>query len=578
MSEATPGNLAIAVSDFQRLRRQADLERLLARMTGASSDLLSFDAVREQLRATQAGGRRLQDIPLAAIVGSVGRYSDFSRSFLPRKDKDAERWAQVAVATDGLRGLPPIVVYQIGEAYFVLDGNHRVSVARQNGAKTIQAYVTLFQSRVKLAPGATPDQLIISAEQADFLDQTRLDEARPAAELRLTAAGQYRVLLEHISVHRYYLGQNWQRDVSLAEAATHWYDVVYTPLATLINERGLLRDFPGRSEADLYLFLSSHRAELAAQLGWEISEEQAARSLSGAQSGKLGRAMSGLLDAVVPDEFELGPPVGQWRREQQYARREDRLVDALLVPISGEAAGWEALDQAITIVRRDGGRIYGLHVVPSPERKASAEALALQAEFEQRCASAGVGGQLAIEVGQVARTIVERSRWVDLVVLRVAYPPAPQPLARLKSGLRTLIRRSIRPVLAVPYAIPSFERLLLAYDGSPKAEEALFIATYLAARLGQPLAVLGIDGQGLAAGPALKRAGSYLAEHGVVANLIHAPARARPSQVIIDTAQQLGSDMLIIGGYGPNPMQDLMLGSTVEEVLRASKFPTLICQ
>jgi hypothetical protein len=75
-------------------------------------------------------------------VGSVGRYDDFTRSFLPRRDSDAGRWARVKAATLDLTGLPPIEVYQIGQAYFVLDGNHRVSVARQLGAPTIQAYVT----------------------------------------------------------------------------------------------------------------------------------------------------------------------------------------------------------------------------------------------------------------------------------------------------------------------------------------------------------------------------------------------------------------------------------------------------
>jgi uncharacterized ParB-like nuclease family protein len=229
--------LSSAVDDFRRLRRQADMERLLATMTGGSADLLSFDEVREQLRATQAGAKRLQEIPLDAIVGSVGRYSDFSRSFLPRNDKDAERWARVAIATADLQGLPPIEVYQIGNAYFVLDGNHRVSVARQNGGTTIQAYVTPFHSRVSLNPEVTPEQLIISTEQANFLEQTSLDETCPDSDLHVTAAGQYATLLEHINVHRYYMERDQQQPVTLAEAARDWYHTSYLPLAELIRER-----------------------------------------------------------------------------------------------------------------------------------------------------------------------------------------------------------------------------------------------------------------------------------------------------------------------------------------------------
>jgi nucleotide-binding universal stress UspA family protein/uncharacterized ParB-like nuclease family protein len=575
MSEMRINQLSGAVDDFRRLRRQADMERVLAAMRGGSADLLPFDDVRERLRATQSGGRRLQDIPLDAIVGSVGRYSDFSRSFLPRNDKDAERWARVAIATSDLKGLPPIDVYQIDNAYFVLDGNHRVSVARQNGATTIQAYVTPFHSRVKLSPNVTPEELIISAEEVDFLDKTQLDETCPDADLRVTAAGQYAALLEHIKVHQYYMEQKQGRAVSLAEAAADWYKTSYLPLAELIRERGLLRDFPGRSEADLYLFLTAHRAEMAAQLGWDITDEQAARNL---KTSTVTGVVGNLIEVIVPDEFESGPPAGQWRREQQLPRRDDRLVDAILVPINGEAIGWDALDQAIALVRRDGGRLYGLHVVPTAERKNNAAAHALQQEFEQRCTAAGVSGQLAIEVGQVARIIVERSRWVDLVVLRVAYAPAPQPLARLKSGLRTLIRRSLRPVLAVPRAVPQFERLLLAYDGSPKAQEALAVATYLAARFNQPLNVLAADTSSAAAEPLLEQAREYLEEHGVVANLIQADGRKGVGKIITEVARQANADLVVMGGYGPNPMQDLMLGSAVEEVLRNSRVPTLICQ
>jgi len=73
-----------AVLDFQRARSQADLERVVARLTGKSADLLSYDDVRRQLRARVCLDRGLQDIPLDAIIGSVGRYTDFSRTFLPR--------------------------------------------------------------------------------------------------------------------------------------------------------------------------------------------------------------------------------------------------------------------------------------------------------------------------------------------------------------------------------------------------------------------------------------------------------------------------------------------------------------
>ena len=136
-----------AVIDFQEARRKADLQEVLAWLTGKSNELLSYEDVRQKLRAIEGPGRQLKDIPLDAIVGSVGRYTDFTRDFLPRSNLNKDRWAGVMSETVGMQGLPPIDVYQIGEAYFVLDGNHRVSVARQLNASHIQANVIEVRSR-----------------------------------------------------------------------------------------------------------------------------------------------------------------------------------------------------------------------------------------------------------------------------------------------------------------------------------------------------------------------------------------------------------------------------------------------
>ena len=113
-----------AVKDFHEARRRADVEQIIARLIGKSNDLLCYGDVREQVGVRGTARRELRDIPLDAIIGSVGRCTDFTRTFLPRRDSDRERWARVDMGASTLRGLPPIEVYQIGDAYFVLDGNH----------------------------------------------------------------------------------------------------------------------------------------------------------------------------------------------------------------------------------------------------------------------------------------------------------------------------------------------------------------------------------------------------------------------------------------------------------------------
>jgi len=61
-------------------------------------------------------------------VGSVNRYVDFDHAFLPLNDRIASRWQNIDRAFYEDISLPPIVLYKVGEVYFVVDGHHRVSV------------------------------------------------------------------------------------------------------------------------------------------------------------------------------------------------------------------------------------------------------------------------------------------------------------------------------------------------------------------------------------------------------------------------------------------------------------------
>src|SRR5688572_24943850 len=126
-------NYHIAVQDFQSAHLRGKLQGVLARLTGKSNELLSYDEVARKLKLQGRSDKGVQMIPVDAIIGSVGRYPDFTRTFLPRRSEDQQRWAKVkAVAMNPLgEGLQPIEVYKVSEVYFVLDGNHRVSIARQ---------------------------------------------------------------------------------------------------------------------------------------------------------------------------------------------------------------------------------------------------------------------------------------------------------------------------------------------------------------------------------------------------------------------------------------------------------------
>ena len=286
MAELHGNDYLVAIGDFRRARQQAAMESIMARLRGQSVDLLSYDEVRRSLGGVEGTTHKLEDIPLDAIVGSVGRYTDFTRSFLPTKNSDEERWARVKIAVEDMVGVPPIEVYAIDGSYFVRDGNHRVSVARQVGATTIQAYVTPVYGKVPLGVDTQADELGLMAEYKDFAAKTKINTLRPDADLTVTAAGRYNDLLEHIQVHRHYMGIEQEQRIPYAEAVTDWYDKVYLPVTAIIEERGLLRDFPDRTETDLYLWIGRHRADLMEELGWEIDPATAVQDLAEQHSTK----------------------------------------------------------------------------------------------------------------------------------------------------------------------------------------------------------------------------------------------------------------------------------------------------
>jgi uncharacterized ParB-like nuclease family protein len=251
------------------------MQDVLAELSGRPDDLLSFTEVQEQLHLSEpAQDISLEEIPLDTIVGSVGRYRDFNRAFLPRGHIDPERWARI----DRLRrqtDLPPIDVFKIGDVYFVQDGNHRVSVARARGDKTIRARVVEIPVRVPLRPDTSPDDLILKSGYAEFLENTSLDRTCPEQRIEVTRAGGYRSLQQHIEVHQFYMGLRSRHYPSLDEAAADWYLSVYLPVVERIRASGILAHFPGRTEADLYLWIAKNRARLQMRYGSTTTAQEA---------------------------------------------------------------------------------------------------------------------------------------------------------------------------------------------------------------------------------------------------------------------------------------------------------------
>lgn len=574
MSDGFQGNYSSAMQDFKRARGRAALRQVLSRLAGRGDDLLRFEDVRKMLGEVAQVERGLRVIPLDAIVGSVGRYEDFNREFLPRQESQGGRWARVRMAVEG-RGLPPIQVYKIGDIYFVQDGHHRVSVAKDVGAKTIEAYVTEIPSKAAISADDDVEDLILKAELAKFLEDTRLDERRPDVDFRVTLPGRINELREHIAVHRYYMGAEQQREVPFEEAAEHWVDEVYVPAISVIRQLGLLRDFPRRTEADMYLWLMKHRAELQKELGWNLgAAEAAAHAWNRLESSprRFGGRTRRWLAQWLP--VRARPLPTEWRLQREDLSEQETLFPRILIPLSGDDASWTALDVAIEVARHERSELRGVHVLREGEKENSAEVNTLRREFERRLADAGLHGSLELEKGNIHRRVEARSHWSDLVVLHLRYPPGEKPLERLMSGLRTFLQRSPRPVLVVPRKA-ELKHALLAYDGSRKAREALYLGAYLARRWGVKLTVLTSLEKNLRETLSQTGAKNYLIARGVEADYVQ--RRGRAAQAILTTAMERGCDFVMMGGYAQSGFFEVMRRSNLDLVLREFPGPVWIC-
>jgi hypothetical protein len=289
--------------NFQEARRKAVITELLDALRRQPSTMFSLEDVRTRLNVRGQRWVGLQTVPLDHIIGSEGRYSDFDRRFLPRSNSLKGRWTSIDKAMQEDVRLPPIEVYKLGDVYFVRDGNHRVSVARQLGQIDIDAYVTELVIDVPVGPGLSMRELLLKEEYSDFLEWTNLHALRPDERIEFSELGGYLDLVRHINAHRYYLGQDEQRDISRDEAVAHWYDTVYMPIVEVIRQQNVLRHFPRRTEADLYRWIIEHRWYMRERTGSDPGPAAATSDYVSlfAERGLLdsvGEALSGALQKI----------------------------------------------------------------------------------------------------------------------------------------------------------------------------------------------------------------------------------------------------------------------------------------
>lgn len=295
---------------FREARRQAFVNEVMSVLSGRPRQLLSFEEVQSRLGVRSCGMGSLEAVPLNKIVGSEGRYHDFDREFLPLHSGSEARWESLDEAYQRMDNVPPVELYKVGDVYFVRDGNHRVSVARQRGSAFIDAYVTDCPSRVKLSPDLDVESLLVEEEHLGFLERTHLDTIL-GTDIQLTRPGAYDALERHIEGRRYFMGIERQGDVPMEEAAKSWYDNVYLPAVRVIRRAGVLAHFPGRTEGDLYIWIMEHLYYLREKYGSDVSVEDAAKSFADRYGVKWYQRVLQWLERLAAD---IGGAVISWFR------------------------------------------------------------------------------------------------------------------------------------------------------------------------------------------------------------------------------------------------------------------------
>ena len=242
-------------------------------------------------------------VPLNQITGSVGRYQDFDKHFRIKKHIPSERLENIKASMRGGKRLPPVKLYQIKDEFYVLDGNHRVSAAKEFGHDTILADI------VEFIPSKNTLENILYRQRSAFLEKTGLPQ-----KIDLTELDQYVYLERQIKKHQDYLWRITGKKHSTKDSAQDWYKTIYSPLVAIIDKGQLIRHFPNRTLSDLYVYISFHQ--------WE-------RNLS----RKYGIG----IDKLIPKDMEAFRNKMADMKEQQYPDMQRDITAFVLIIVKAKS-------------------------------------------------------------------------------------------------------------------------------------------------------------------------------------------------------------------------------------------------
>ena len=289
MSSSTTARVE-AQHHWDRARRRATWMNLRQQIKGQSNTLLDFNEVATRLNLQNAVYKGVQIVPVDSIVGSVGRYQDFTSTFFPKKKEMIGRWSDVArLQLDASSaGLPPVELYRVGKWCFVNDGNHRVSVAKQLEFEDIEAYVWEYpEPPIDIDPDDI-DAMLLDWERHDFLDKTKLDRLRPDHIYEVTVPGGYHYALQQIANYQQILSLIDEEVISYEDAVTGWYDMYFEGVVTRLADMELAKYFPDRTLADFFVWVTRHKDDMEAEYCQNMRITQVVNLLDNEYTGIVG--------------------------------------------------------------------------------------------------------------------------------------------------------------------------------------------------------------------------------------------------------------------------------------------------
>ena len=220
---------------------------------GKLEEIKSFKESQKNEDAFDTVNRGIRAVPVKQIVGSVGRYHDFDNQFRLKQHIPSDRLQHIKKAMQEGKPLPRVKLYKIKDEYYVLDGNHRISAAKEFGYSDIDADI------VEFIPSKNTLENILYREKSEFREKTGLPHS-----IELTEVGQYAHLMKQIFNHQDFLKQIAEGSLSFESAAMDWYETIYCPLIAIIENAHLIESFPNRTAADLYTYITFHQWERSA--------------------------------------------------------------------------------------------------------------------------------------------------------------------------------------------------------------------------------------------------------------------------------------------------------------------------